>query len=209
MANNTVAIILAGGKSERMGVAKGLLKFGKTFWILEQINRLGEAGIEEVVVALGYNFEHYFWAIDWFEPATIQPVKFMRVSVKVIINPQPELGSFSTLQFALKNIDSTQDVLLNPIDVPCAKTEELTKVLGSNSNVTLPTYKAKNGHPIKLKPSFWNRLINLDINSEQARLDIQIKSLKQSEISYISVEDSSIIKNLNTPSDWKQYINKN
>ena len=36
MENNTVFILLAGGKSERMGFTKGLLEYKKIFWVLEQ-----------------------------------------------------------------------------------------------------------------------------------------------------------------------------
>ena len=34
-----VLILLAGGKSARMGFPKGLLDYHGTFWILEQISR--------------------------------------------------------------------------------------------------------------------------------------------------------------------------
>ena len=34
MKNNTVFVLLAGGKSERMGIDKGLLKFQENYWIL-------------------------------------------------------------------------------------------------------------------------------------------------------------------------------
>ena len=48
MESEPVFVLLAGGKSERMGVAKGLLKFKHTFWILEQLNRISSAKIKTV-----------------------------------------------------------------------------------------------------------------------------------------------------------------
>ena len=50
MENKPVFVLLAGGKSERMGVAKGLLKYEQTFWILEQLNRISKSNIQEIIV---------------------------------------------------------------------------------------------------------------------------------------------------------------
>ena len=209
MENNTVAIILAGGKSQRMGVAKGLLKYGKTFWVLEQINKLSQSGVQKVYVGLGYNYQHYFWAIDWFERATKECVKFMGTDVRVIINPNPDNGTFSTLQTVLNTVDLNCSVLINPIDVPILNCKELSRIIKNDNLVTRPSFQGKNGHPIKLNSSFWNSFTNIDIENEMARLDLQIKDLKSNKITTIQVEDNSVTKNLNTPSDWKQYLKDN
>ena len=58
--NNIDFVLLAGGKSERMGVAKGLLKYQQTYWILEQLHRISKTNIKDVYIGLGFNFEHYF-----------------------------------------------------------------------------------------------------------------------------------------------------
>lgn len=209
MASNTVAILLAGGKSERMGVAKGLLKYGKTFWILEQIDRLGKNGIQKVYVGLGHDFEHYFWGIDWFEQATQAPVYFMEVQVKVVINKNPDLGSFSTLQSVLKFLNPESDVLFNPIDVPIPTEENFSKIFDSKNSVIIPKHLQKNGHPIKLGSLFWNGLLKLDPHEKNARLDVQIKKLPPEKITYVSVNQSSILKNINTPGEWKIFLKGN
>ena len=60
MKNNTVFVLLAGGKSERMGTDKGLLKFQENYWILEQLNRISESTIQEVYIGLGFHSQNYF-----------------------------------------------------------------------------------------------------------------------------------------------------
>ena len=69
MQNKTVFVLLAGGKSQRMGVAKGLLKYQQTYWILEQLHRISKSSIKEVYIGLGFNFEQYFNAIPWLQNA--------------------------------------------------------------------------------------------------------------------------------------------
>ena len=76
MQNNIVFVLLAGGKSERMGVAKGLLKYQQTYWILEQLHRISKTNITDVYIGLGFNFEHYFNAIPWLQNAQSNFVEF-------------------------------------------------------------------------------------------------------------------------------------
>ncbi|NQV78213.1 MAG: NTP transferase domain-containing protein [Lutibacter sp.] len=208
MKNNTVFVLLAGGKSERMGVAKGLLRYKQTFWILEQLNRISKTTISEVFIGLGYHFQHYFDAIPWLETALENEVDYQGLKVKVIINPTPELGSFSTLQTVLKNLNTSFNVLLNHIDIPLLNSEELNKIISTKNKIVVPNFEEKNGHPIKLEPPFWNSLLRIDINHKNARLDYQIKQLSISDVSKINVKDSNILKNLNTKHEWLSYLNE-
>ncbi len=209
MKSKLVFVLLAGGKSERMGVAKGLLKFKKTFWILEQIQRISKTDILEVYIGLGYNYQHYFDAIYWFEKATKKTYVFHGLNINIVLNKTPELGSFSTLQVVLEQIPTNSDILINPIDIPLLKTKELQKIIDEKSMIVIPNFNKKNGHPIKFKYKFWEQLMNLNPSHNKARLDIQIKNKNSKDISYITVNDASILENLNTPSDWKVFLKKN
>ena len=64
-----VLIILAGGKSSRMGSPKGLLDFNNKPWILEQISHFKHVNKSKVYIGLGYDNKLYFNAIDWFKKA--------------------------------------------------------------------------------------------------------------------------------------------
>ncbi len=208
MENEPVFVLLAGGKSERMGVAKGLLKYKHTFWILEQLSRISSAKIKTVYIGLGYNNEHYFDAIPWLKDAITDFVDYQRLKIKTIVNPTPELGSFSTLQTVLKNINYDVDVLLAPIDVPLLNPEELNKIIIAKNNIVMPNFEGKNGHPIKMDVNFWKNLVSLNISEENSRLDLQIKKLNPEEITMIKVSDASSVKNLNTKAAWISYLNE-
>ncbi len=208
MENETVFVLLAGGKSDRMGVDKGLLKYKHTFWILEQLNRISKTTISKVYIGLGYNAQNYFNAIPRFKDSLDKEVDYEGLKIKNIVNPTPELGSFSTLQTVLKNINLGCDVLLSPIDVPLLNTEELNNIISSKNNIVIPNFEGKNGHPIKMAASFWQKLISLDISEENSRLDLQLKKVNSEEISIIKVNDASIIKNLNTKTAWISNLNE-
>lgn len=207
MGNETVFVLLAGGKSDRMGVDKGLLKYKHTFWILEQLNRISKTSVKTVYIGLGYNSQHYFDAISWFKDSLNNEVEYQGLKIKTIVNPTPELGSFSTLQTVLKNINSGCDVLLSPIDVPLLNTEELNNIIAAKHNIVMPNFEGKNGHPIKMGVSFWQKLVSLNVSEENSRLDLQIKKVNPEEISIVEVNDASIVKNLNTKTAWNSYLN--
>jgi len=209
MQNKLVFVILAGGKSERMGVNKGLLKYNQTYWILEQLNRISKTNIKEIYIGLGFNFQHYFDAIPWLEKAQINPIEFQGLDLKVIINKNPKLGSFSTLQNVLKNISEDRDIIMNPIDIPILNSKELNKIISEQNNVVIPNFEGKNGHPIKLGIDFWKNLCSLDLNDKSSRLDVQIKKINPNKISIIEVSDRVITLNINTKKDWKSFLEKN
>ncbi len=206
MGNNPVLILLAGGKSKRMGLAKGLLRYHHTFWILEQLNRISKNNISTVYIGLGFNYQNYFDAISWLAEAQNKFVEYLNLKVKVILNPNPELGSFSTLQTVLNSINTCCELIINPIDVPILTSEEFHKILTAKNKVVIPSFKGKKGHPIKINPSFLKQLMALNVIDESARLDYQIKKLDLAEISIIQVNDSSIVKNINTKKDWISFL---
>ncbi|MDD3722286.1 MAG: NTP transferase domain-containing protein [Lutibacter sp.] len=208
MENELIFVLLAGGKSERMGVAKGLLKYKHTFWILEQLNRIQKTTVLKVYIGLGYNSQHYFDAIPWFKDSFINDADYQGLKIKIIINPTPELGSFSTFQTVLKNIKSSSDVLVCPIDVPLLNSEALNNIISVKNTIVMPNFEGKNGHPIKMTAIFWQKLISLNVSDENSRLDLQIKKTNPKEISTIKVNDASAIKNLNTKATWISFLNE-
>jgi len=206
MENKKAFILLAGGKSERMGVAKGLLKYQQTFWILEQLNRISKTSIKEVYIGLGYYYDHYFSAIPWLKIAQKKTFEFQGLNVKTVINKNPDLGSFSTLQTVLKAIPKQTTILINPIDTPLLNSEELTKIIFTKNEVVFPNFEGKNGHPIKISSRIWNNFLTINTKDKNARLDFQLKKVSPTKITIVNVSDSAIILNLNTKKEWVSFL---
>lgn len=206
MESNTVFVLLAGGKSERMGSPKGLLNYKNTYWILEQLHRISKTSIQQVHIGLGYNYNLYFEVIPWFKKATKTPQKFKELAISIVINKTPELGSFSTLQTVLKEIDTSKNILINPIDIPLLNSEEFEQLISITNEIVIPNFEGKNGHPVKMSPSFWRTLKTIDVTSTKARLDVQLKKINPVKISNIEVLDRVILYNLNTKPVWNSYL---
>jgi len=209
MENNPVFVLLAGGKSERMGFPKGLLEYENTYWILEQINRISTSTITKVYIGLGYHQEEYSNKIPWFSQPQLNFVVYNNLKIKIVVNQDPQLGSFSTLQTVLRQIPKNKSVLITPIDIPILNTTELQKIIEAHNQIVLPNFEGKNGHPIKLHSEFWKTLLSLNPTDEKSRLDLEIKKTIPSKITTLTVTDSVILKNLNAPDDWEAYSKTN
>jgi len=203
--DSPILILLAGGKSTRMGFPKGLLDYHGTPWIVEQITRFKHIENAKVYIGLGYDFQKYLDAIPWFKKALDNSYNYNGVEVRIFINKTPEFGAFSTLQTVLKKVSILTAVIVQPIDVPLANKQSLNVILNENNSIVIPRCNTKNGHPVKLKPVFWKTLLTVDTSSENARLDTQIKQVSTSSITYINVTDTSVYQNINTKDKWNAY----
>ena len=57
MASSPALVLLAGGKSSRMSVPKGLLNYSGTYWILKQIPRFREIDNQQIGIGLGFDHD--------------------------------------------------------------------------------------------------------------------------------------------------------
>ncbi len=217
MKKKAILIILAGGKSSRMSFPKGLLTHNSSFWLLSQIENFSG---EEVYIGLGFDYQKYFDAIPWLQKAVENSQNYQQKKVRIVINKTPEFGLFSTLLAVLKVLDrvyleqnrkarTDKSILILPVDVPLLKSSELEKIIHKKNQIVIPTYKNKNGHPVKLASEFWKSLLELNVSDKGSRLDVQIKKRNASEISFVEINDASILKNLNTPKDWQGFLLNN
>lgn len=197
---DTSVLILAAGASSRMKTPKGLLSFKGRPWIVEQLERITEAGIKNIFIVYSDNCDYQ------------ESLKNLPYKINWIKNPQPELGRFASLLCGLKQIVASQIFLL-PLDVPAPKELVWKKLfdasLDSNIEVVIPVHQNRGGHPIVLKKHFIQKLLNLPLEAEDSRLDKQIHLLEQSKVCRLTVHEPSVLLNLNTPQDWEKFVGEN
>ena len=206
MKNDVVFVLLAGGKSQRMGVAKGLLKFEKSYWILEQLKRIADSNIKTVLIGLGYNCTQYFDAIPWFKKAIATHYEYLGLKIRVCVNLNPEFGKFSTLLTAVQSLNKKADIIINPIDVPILNKSDINKIASIKNTLIKPSFEGKTGHPIKISAAYASYLKSIDF-TKNIRLDLELKKIDTANISIIEVKDKDILLNLNTKKEWLAYLN--
>lgn len=210
------ALILAGGKSERMGMPKGLLPYYGEPWIVHQLTQIRSCGITHAVIILGYESKHYFEKIPFFQFFHNQNEFSQEVGLhlSVLCNPLPELGPFSSITCGIQFLQARHtspskppcSVFILPIDVPCPEKDVWESLRSHSENeVVIPVVKGKKGHPVLISSEFKNRLLSVNPSDEDARLDLQIKKIPLEKVCTIQVTDPKVQYNLNTPMEWKKF----
>jgi CTP:molybdopterin cytidylyltransferase MocA len=233
-------ILLAGGKSSRMGIPKGLLDYRGNLWLLEHLRRFKEANGGWVIVVLGFHHEQYFEKIPWLRTAENQPVHQLGLEISVVINPNPEYGQFSSLQSAISILPIRRPcseecsrglgvgsadprsptperffrvpgAFVLPVDVPGPCKIVYQRLLGALEVTTaavVPRFQLKGGHPVLLSGAFLERLAAVSPASDEARLDLQIKTLPGDQVASVPVDDEGICLNMNFQKEFKNYRQK-
>ncbi len=194
-------VVLAAGRSSRMGEPKGLVRVAGRPWLEVQLEALARAGLARVVVVLGFDRDAYARAL---------PDLARRVTVE--LNPDPDRGPFSSLQHGLGAVAGGAFVL--PVDVPAASPPVWSALAHGLSGggasrgrgpeatprpayeAAVPTLEGRGGHPVLLAPPLVRRLLAAPATS---RLDHELAA---SRVIHVAVSDPRIRLNLNRPEDW-------
>ncbi|MFM8313716.1 MAG: NTP transferase domain-containing protein [Deltaproteobacteria bacterium] len=188
-------ILLAAGKSTRMGTPKPLLSFhGKTL-LQFQIEKIKSIGSDPIVV-LGYHSHDILKAHPNIEK-----------NCQILVNPYPEHGQFSSLLLGLKTVH-TESVFVLPIDTPAPQPGIWKSIQDKIADfwVMVPKFDTRGGHPVLLSSFFVKHLLESTIPASEQRLDLQIKKLSTVKYGTTCISDPSILVDLDTPQDLETYF---
>jgi molybdenum cofactor cytidylyltransferase len=163
----TEAIVLAAGKSERMGQNKLLLRLNDTTVIDAILDAVAAANIDETVIVLGHTPEQII--------ETIQP---RRGAVKTVINEDFERGMISSFQKGLQLLPYVDAVFLVLGDEPILDSNFLNTMIqhmeNSHGNALLvsPIHKGKKGHPLLVHRQLLSEILGLEKTATMRTLSI-------------------------------------
>lgn len=184
------AIILAAGRSSRMGEFKPVLPFGNKTVIEACIGNLRAAGVEEIVVVVGYR------ADDVRNQLSDAAVKFAT-------NSDPESEMSASIALGIRTIEATATaVLITPVDHPAVPPETIKKLIDAwrdGAKLVQPEFKGKGGHPVLIDLAFRDELLNL--NSESGLRGFFSKHREQ--ILRLPVNSPFVAQDMDT---WDDYV---
>lgn len=148
----TAGLILAAGRSSRMGRDKALLQYqGKTF--LNHLVYLSLPRVDSVVVVVGHHADQ------------IMPTLPPSSRVEAVVNDSYDLGMLSSLQRGLHLAADADWVLWMLVDHPAVRGRTLDRLLGAARNssapVVIPTHADERGHPVLLSQTVAAELLRL------------------------------------------------
>ncbi len=190
------ALILAAGKSSRMGKPKFALKFNKKLTFLEEIiSCYTRFCCQEIVIVMNEIGKDYLQsqAIELSENCTI------------ILNSHLEWERFYSVKLGLQALKLKTPAFIHNVDNPFVNSELLDDMfrLSTTSDYIVPVYKNRGGHPILLSQKIINDLILEEKN------DLILSNfLHQYDKKKYEVADASVLININTPELYQTFFNK-
>jgi len=189
------AIVLAAGKSTRMGRPKALLPLGTDTFLTRIVRTLREAGVEEVVAVLGHEAE-----------AIAAALSSVRPPVRVVVNEQFERGQLSSLISGLAVIDrpGVAAALVTLVDVPLVTAATVRAVVAcyrrTHAPVVRPTRNHRYGHPALFARSLFAALRAADPEGGAK----SVVRAHASEAGEVSVDDDGAFLDIDTPAEYER-----
>lgn len=187
-------LILAAGESSRMKMPKALLRIGNLTFAETIAGKMKDCGVKPKLIA-GYH------AMEIKEQLNNRP------DIEILENPSYQEGQLSSLRTGLKSLQNTDDgVLVWPVDQPLIKAETVQAIVKAfekqKNPVTIPVMQAKRGHPVMYGPEAVLTIISMD-PSHTAK---DLQAIYANKITFVEVEDSGILIDIDTPEDYQHYI---
>ncbi len=189
--NNIAALLLAAGRSERMGAFKPLLPFGDKTIIESSIDTYSVAGVTTIVVVYGWK-------------ASEIRAHLRHRGILFAINPDSEGDMGSSIACGVKQLPpSIEAVLISPADLPAIPSQVVTSVLNAwaqGARLVVPTWNDRGGHPVLVDRTFFSELLALDPNLGMRGLFKRYSS----EVKRVAVDSQFIARDLDTWDDYRE-----
>jgi molybdenum cofactor cytidylyltransferase len=154
----TCALILAAGRSSRMGRFKPLLPLGNVSVVERVIHLFRAVGLSAVYVVVGHRAE---------DLRTRLTASGVASGPTIVSNPRHDEGMFSSVQAGLAAVGSAVgNIFIQPVDVPLvrpATVHLLLAALADHPETAIhPTWKGRRGHPPLIPASMIPAILNHD-----------------------------------------------
>lgn len=153
-ASAAIGIVPAAGASRRFGGIKLVADVAGEPLLQRTLRCLLDAGLARVIVVVSADRAPILRAAV---PLLDEP------RVRVVVNPEPERGMFSSIQVGLAAVDADGPVVVLPADMPFVRAETVSALLAAYEHgqaaVSVASYDGKRGHPIVLPAEVRVRLV--------------------------------------------------
>ena len=184
-------VVLAAGRSVRMGRPKALLPLGAGETFLSRVLfTLDSAGAAPLIVV---------GTAEWpADPAGVS-------RARLVFNPAPDRGQVSSLQCGLAAVPpAIRAVLFTLVDVPLVSVDTVRTLIdvmrGTDADVVRPERSGRHGHPVLVSRTVVEDLLAADV-SETARA---VLGRYAGSTVDVSVQDEGAFLDIDTPEEYER-----
>ena len=194
------AIVLAAGKSTRMGRAKANLPVDAADTFLSRIVRtFREAGVDDVVIVVGHERE-----------AIVEAFEQTGLVARFVANPDYESGQLSSLLAGLRVVDRPGVVaaLVTLVDVPLVTAATVRTVVNryrdTHALIVRPVHGEHHGHPVLIDRSLFEAIRHADPA-------LGAKPIVRAHVSAagdVEVEDDGAFQDIDTAEEYQRLLGR-
>lgn len=181
------ALVLAAGRSERMGKPKPLLLWLGEPLLVRVVRALGSGGARSVRVVVS------------------DPDVAALAGDRAVWNPCPERGMLSSVQCGLATLPAECALLVCPCDLPLLTAEPVRQIIaawnGDPEAIVVPTFGFRRGHPTLFGPEVARRISQMDPQREG--LNALVRRCEAGMVT-VETEDPGPILDADTPEEWAE-----
>jgi molybdenum cofactor cytidylyltransferase len=184
------AIVLAAGKSERMGSPKALLPISGRTFLENIIDAVSRTSIEETVVVVGHHRKEIEAAVK------LQSVVF---------NPDYEKGMITSFQAGIRALSwDASGAVLFLVDHPLVEPATIEAMIANlaPNRIVLPTFQGRRGHPVLFASEVLAEVLALP-SSEGANIVVR---KDPNRIVEVPVNAPGILVDVDTPEQFEKLL---
>jgi molybdenum cofactor cytidylyltransferase len=196
------AVILAAGRSRRMGRSKPLLPWGRSTLLTAWLTRLAEMGYGPIAVVVGDDGELIQAAVASELPPACDVVW--------VRNPNPDgTGPRESLLLGLDALPADRPAWFTPVDVPVADAAMLQDIADAwqialaeravEPLAAVPTFEGTPGHPVLAGRAFVAMLFEGEAGD---RID-ELLQWATRRLVRVPVEQARVLADMNFPEDYR------
>jgi molybdenum cofactor cytidylyltransferase len=188
------AVVLAAGRSERMGRPKMLLPFGRKTLIETVLAGVLRSCVDDVVVVLGAHREAIGAVVSKFP-------------VRAVFNEGFEEGMLSSVVRGLREVPSAARAFLVVLgDHPSPPAAVIDRLVaahdGTGKGIVLPAYRGRRGHPVLIDIRYRDRIKGLDpsLGLRQLARD------HPDDVLEVPVRTPAVLMDVDRPDDYRKAL---
>ncbi|MDT8378091.1 MAG: nucleotidyltransferase family protein [Desulfotignum sp.] len=212
-------IILAAGCGSRMGKAKQLLPFGHTTLLGRVVTTARAAGLDAILLVLGFEAEQIRHALGLTCPNQTHPNQTHpnqtcpnqtcpgRIAIQVIDNPDWQKGQSFSVAAGLSALPPDMDGVLFLLgDQPLVTARTLHQLVSAfqitDYWILAPCFKGRRGNPVLVASPLFDRLRH-PVGDAGARVLFEEFRCR---MHCLEVDDPGILRDVDTPEDYADLV---
>ncbi|HET9129615.1 MAG TPA: nucleotidyltransferase family protein [Terriglobia bacterium] len=187
------AIILSGGKSERMGSPKALLQFRGQSFLETILTSVTSSGLAPEIVVAG----HHYDVISKSFP-----------DLQIVFNPNHTLGMSTSVQAGIRALpEGLEGAAIFLVDHPMVDRQTIDLLIArlAPGRIVVPVHDGRRGHPVVFSAELFEEILALPPDQG---LNTVVRR-QPGRVIEVFVENAGVLRDIDTPEQFARLLGEN